>query len=55
MDDLVIATWGCRHCGDIYEGSYLKELTRDRCPHCGLLQSKSYEEQEKYILDAYKQ
>jgi rubrerythrin len=42
------AIWGCRHCGDIYEGSTIKgHKDNDKCPHCGLLQSKSYEEQIK--------
>lgn len=36
--------WGCRHCGDVYEGSNVKG-TNDECPHCRLLHSKSFEEQ----------
>lgn len=42
--DVVI--WGCRHCGDVYEGSHWKG-TNDKCPHCGLLQSQNYESQIK--------
>ena len=41
IDDVNEGIWGCRHCGDIYNGSF----SNDKCPHCGLLQSKSYEEQ----------
>lgn len=36
--------WGCRHCGDVYEGSNAQGMN-DKCPHCGLQQSKTYAEQ----------
>lgn len=38
------AVWGCRHCGNDYPGSNHKGKN-DKCPHCKLLQSKSFEEQ----------
>lgn len=48
------AIWGCRHCGDTYEGSLVKGLN-DKCSHCGLLQSKSYEEQINNSSSQYDQ
>lgn len=44
-------TWGCRHCGDFYSGTFNKG-ENDKCPHCGFFQSIPYEEQVHSCLNS---